>query len=260
MTTTRTVCALAAALLATAASAGVRIESVNRDIATKKEDGKPEVVLVQGGNVRTVSEEHRAMILKGSTMYLIDDEDKTYVEMDKETLAGYAKQASAAMTQMQERLKNMPPEQRAQIEKMMGNMPGLGPKKKSTYTARDTGKGDVAEGRKCRIWNMLKDGKPYEELCVVPYSALPGNEDFAAAFKQLGEAFEGLQDIVPDAAGMAAAYRAVNGYPARVRDIENGKTASDETVLKTWREENIPASMFEIPKGYKKKQLPTMGD
>ena len=37
-----------------------------------------------------------------------------------------------------------------------------------------------------------------------------------------------------------------------------GDNLSDvETLVKEWREEAIPASMFEIPAGYKQKQMPT---
>ena len=46
------------------------------------------------------------------------------------------------------------------------------------------------------------------------------------------------------------------GFPVRSRAYENGKLIDEETLVKVWREEAIPASMFEIPAGYKQKQLP----
>jgi hypothetical protein len=50
-----------------------------------------------------------------------------------------------------------------------------------------------------------------------------------------------------------------NGFPVRSRGYEDGRLGDDEQLMKVWREEAIPASMFEIPAGYKKKQMP-MGD
>ena len=41
----------------------------------------------------------------------------------------------------------------------------------------------------------------------------------------------------------------------RLRSYENGKLAPEETLMKVWREEAVPASMFEIPAGYKLKQM-----
>jgi hypothetical protein len=51
----------------------------------------------------------------------------------------------------------------------------------------------------------------------------------------------------------------VNGFPARSRAYENGKLGDMEQLVSVWREEAIPASMFNVPAGYKQKQMP-MGD
>ncbi len=251
--------AIAATVLCASAAAGVRIETVDRDIATKRVDGEPGVVFVQGGNVR-VNNRGGAMLLKGSTLYVIDDKRRTYSEIDKATMRGYANQANAAMSQMQEQLAKMPPEQRQMMERMMGGkMPGLGaPPRKKVYTSRDTGKSDTVEGRKCRIWQMLRDGEAYEEVCVVPFSSLPGKEDFQKTFKELAEAFEGLAAAAPNA-GDETARSAINGYPVRVRRLQNGAPTGLETVLRSWTEESLPASLFEVPPGYKKQAMPAVG-
>jgi hypothetical protein len=51
----------------------------------------------------------------------------------------------------------------------------------------------------------------------------------------------------------------VNGFPVRTRGYENGKLGNSEQSVSQWREEDIPASMFEVPASYKQKQMP-MGD
>ena len=65
---------------------------------------------------------------------------------------------------------------------------------------------------------------------------------------------------VPMLSGMMAsefsAQVKANGYPVRRRAYENGQLVDEETLVKVWREETIPASMFEIPAGYKVKQMP----
>jgi hypothetical protein len=253
---------VATLLLATTASAGVRIETTTRDIKTKVADGAAQVVMVQDGKVRMNSpKDANGMILKNSMLYVIDDKAKTYMQMDKSTMKKTADAAGGAMKEMQEQLKNMPPDQRAQMEKMMGgNVPGMMTGKKDTYEATDTGKGDTAEGRKCRVWNVLKNGKVSEELCVVPFSTLPGKEDFEKTFKELADAFEGMTNGLPGAGDSIKARKAINGYPVRVRYFdEAGKPRAMETVLTKWVDEAIPAATFEVPAGYKKKDLPKMG-
>src|SRR3954464_4080531 len=52
-------------------------------------------------------------------MMMIDDANKSYTEMTKADADALGSQVSSAMSQMQEAMKNMPPEQRAQIEAAM---------------------------------------------------------------------------------------------------------------------------------------------
>ena len=107
---------LCTSLLCASASAGVRIESITRDITTQVADGGPQVVMVQDGMIRMNSQKNaNGMILKNSVLYVLDDKRQTYMEMDKATMQKTAEQAGAAMKQMQDQLKNMPPEQRAQM-------------------------------------------------------------------------------------------------------------------------------------------------
>ena len=251
------------ALLAASPSfAGVRIETVTRDVKTKAADGGTQVVMVQDGKVRMNNPTNgNGMILKNAVLYVVDDKRKTYTELDKATMKKAADQAGAAMKQMEEQLKNMPPEQRAQMEKMLGaNMPGAMSGKQDTYAAKDTGRNETSEGRSCRVWNLLKNGTVHEELCVVPFSSLPGKEDFQKSFKELADAFAGMASGLPGAGDSIKARNSINGYPVRVRQFDDaGKPRGTETVLTKWVEESFPGSTFEIPAGYTKKELPKFG-
>jgi hypothetical protein len=251
---------LGAALAATAAtaSAGVRIESITRDIKTQAVQGSPHVVEVQGGALRA-STDQGGLLLKDGVITFIDDKRKTFTEMDKARMQAMASKANAAMAQMQERMKNMPPEQRAQMEKMMGGMMPGGAGKAPVFTAKDTGKTDTVEGRKCRTWHLLKDGQIAEEMCVVPFSSLPGKEDMQKSFKEMSEAFAGFAAAVPGAQEQAKVRMSIDGYPVRSRPYLNGQLFGSENIMKSWTEVNIPAATFTVPAGYKKRDLPQMG-
>ena len=105
---------VAALLAATTADAGVRIETLSRDVKTKVADGGAQVILVQDGKIRMqIPKTDGGMILKNSILYVLDDKKKTYMEMDKETMRKGSEQAGAAMKQMQDQMAKMTPEQRA---------------------------------------------------------------------------------------------------------------------------------------------------
>jgi hypothetical protein len=254
--------AAATLLAATTAAAGVRIETVTRDVKTKAANGDLQVILVQDGKIRmNIPKNNNGMILKNSIMYVLDDKKKTYMEMDKATMKKTADQAGAAMKQMQEQMAKMTPEQRAQMEKMMGaNMPGMMSGKTDTWDVKNTGKTDTSEGRKCTIWTLNKNGKLHEELCVVPFSSLPGKEDMEKSFKELSESFAGMTDGLPGAGDSVKARNSIKGYPIRTRFFEpTGAERAMETVVTKWVEESIAGSNFEVPAGYKKREMPKMG-
>ena len=251
---------IAMGLVAQAANAGVYVEMVDHDIKTDKTE-LAQKMYVQNGLGRFVDGDGRATLIKDGTLFIIDDAEKSYVAVDKATLDQLAKKVSAAMEQMKEQLAKLPPEQRAQMEQMVPGMSGGDGK--WTVEAFDTGKSDKVDGRACRIWDIKRNGELDDQICVVPYSALPGKENFQVIFANFAKVFEEMAKSVPMLAGMMSnefdAQAKVNGFPVRSRGYENGQLGDNEQLMKVWREEAIPASMFEIPAGYKRKQMP-MGD
>jgi hypothetical protein len=251
------------ACIASHAYAGIHVENITRDIKTKAQQGDTQTMLHQNGMLRVNASAGSSMILKGSNMIMLDDKNKQYREMSTEDMKKMAEQGAAAMARMREQLKNMKPEQRAEMERVMGkSIPGgLGAMdgKTDVYEAKNLGKSETVEGRQCQLWTMMRNGQPFSELCVVPYSSLPGSEDFGKAFKGMAEAFGGLAKSMPGADQTAKAYETVNGYPVRTRSYDgDGKFRSTENILTKWVTEAIPAAAFEVPAGYKKMQMPRM--
>jgi len=248
---------------AAAASAGVYVELVNHDIPGNTSE-LAQKMYVEGGNGRFVDEEGRATIIKGNTMVIVDDNDRTYISFDKATMEQLAKQIAAAMDRMKEQVSKMPPEQRAQVEAMMAKTPGMGGEnQKWEVEALDTGKSDKVDGRACRVWDIKRNGELDDQLCVVPFAQLPGKENFQAVFANFAKVFEEMAKAVPMLSGVMSnefgAQAKVGGFPVRSRAYENGKLGTEEQLVKVWREEAIPAAMFEIPSGYKPKKMQAPG-
>src|SRR6187549_1166567 len=242
---------------AQAASAGVYVELVDHDIPSGKVE-LSQKMYVQNGQGRFVDSGGRTTLIKDGTLYVIDDSDKSYIAFDKATMEKLAVEINAAMAQMKEQLAKMPPEQRAQMEAMLPGMAGAD--KKWVVEAIDTGKSDKVDGRSCRVWDIKRNGELDDQMCVVPYSSLPGKENFQAMFEKFAKVFEEMAKSVPMLSGMMtnefAAQAKVGGFPVRTRGYENGKLGDTEHNVRVWREEAMAATMFDVPAGYKQKQMP----
>jgi hypothetical protein len=248
----RIVWVLTAFFLTQAASAGIYVELFDREIGGDRTD-LAQKMYIQGGNGRFVDADGLVTIIKGDTMYFLDDSDQTYIVFDKETMAKLAKQLDAQLERQKEQISKLPEDQRAQLEAL------LVPSGTKQVDAIDTGKSEKVDGRTCRVWEITRGGQPDDQVCVVPFASLPGKENIQAVFANFAKVFEEMAKNVPTLAGMMSnefdAQVKVNGFPVRSRAYDNGRLGSSEQVLKVWREEAIPASQFDIPAGYKPKQM-----
>jgi hypothetical protein len=239
-----------------AASAGIYVELEDRDVGGGQAQ-LAQKMYVQGGNGRFVDADGLVSIIKGDTMYFIDDSDRTYIVFDKETMAKLAKQLAAQLERQKEQIAKLPPDQRAQLEAL------LVPSGSREVDAVDTGKTEKVDGRTCRVWEITRGGQPDDQVCVVPFASLPGKENIQAVFANFAKVFEEMAKNVPTLAGMMSnefdAQAKVNGFPVRSRAYDNGRLGDSEQVLKVWREETIPASHFDIPAGYQPKQMTAPG-
>jgi hypothetical protein len=238
------------------ASAGIYVELVENDTRTGS-TSLLQKMYVQDGSGRFVDDGGRSSLIKGGTMYIIDESDKSYIVFDKATMEQLAAKIKALREQMKEQIAKLPPEERAQMEKQMGAGEDAG---SYTIDAIDTGKSDKVEGRTCKVWDIKRNGELDDQYCVVSFAQLPGKENLQAVFASFAKVFEEMAKSVPMLSGVMTnefgALAKVNGYPMRIRQYERGKLDSIEQVVKVWREEAIPASMFEIPAGYTRKTMP----
>lgn len=258
---------LFAAGAASLASAGVYVEMADQKVGDTQRT-PVQKMYVQGSSGRFVdvgdAGGETATIIRNGALYAVDDADKSYVMLDKATMDQLGKKLADGLAQMKSQLAKMPPEQRAQVEQMLSKqIPGFASgDQKWTVEAVDTGKTDKVDGRTCRIWDVKRNGELDEQLCVVPFSALPGKENFQAVFGNFARVFEEMAKTVPMLSGLMSnefsAQEKINGFPVRSRDYENGKLGDTERVMSVWREEAVPSSLFEVPAGYRKKSMEEM--
>jgi Domain of unknown function (DUF4412) len=253
--------ACALSCIVTGAHAGAVYETSSRELGA---NGKTFTTFmqVQDGKLRL---EHKdqgnttVMIFKDDAVHTLDAKDKSYMVIDRATIKQLADQINPALKQMEAQLKNMPPEQRAMVEKMMGNQM---PKGESVPTAEvvKTTRKDKIGGLNCSFVEVRRSGAVEQELCLAPPSSLTGGQEMFEVAKRMSALMEEMlsafdspmlrqnlnQQIDP--------YAKLDGFPVFSRYYQDGKP-SMETELKTMRSEKVAAAQFDIPAGYKRKDI-----
>ncbi len=206
------------------------------------------------------------MIFRGDrqVLWMIDNQAKVYREMTKADVDRIGGQVNEMMAKMQEQLKNMPPQQRQMVEKMMksrmGGMAGTAQPAKTEYTK-------VASGQEINQWTCdkyegIREGQKQREV----WTAAPGQlgldmGDFKV-MQQMGEFFKGFSRFgseAPFRVGSEAAQQEgdYSGVPVRQIFYQGGRPTL-KTEIKEVRRENFDSSLFELPEGYKKQKIMEM--
>ncbi len=181
----------------------------------------------------------------------IDTAKKTYTEITfsemEKTMQGASKQVDAAMAQMQEKMKGMPPEQRAMVEKMMKGA-GVGADPPAPVVVTKTTETKDVAGHTCTKYEA-KGGRG--DMVVWATKDIKGFDALRDDYKKLQERMASMGGAA--AASPAKAYAQIDGFPmqSEFNDIK--------TVVTKVEPRAIPAAEFDIPAGYEKKTMPMPG-
>jgi hypothetical protein len=249
----------AVAMLSGVAQAGTVLETVHRDLTAKSTE-KLMTTYAQNGQMRVDSAESNGFVIfKDDALYAINVKEHNYTVMDRATVKKMADTINPALKQMQERLEQMPPEQRAQMERLLGNKVA-GTQKAPAREIRTTTRTDKVAGYSCTYAEVLEDGVKQDELCVVPPATLKGGDELVAAGQKMSALMQDMfKDI--DAPWLKESvdrqiqdYARLGGIPVLTRHFADSKPVA-ETTIKSVRTEAIPAATFEVPAGYAHKEL-----
>jgi hypothetical protein len=209
------------------------------------------------GRKQTVVFDGAAQVLR-----MIDDEGKTYTEMAKADLDQARGQADGAMTQLQEQMKNLPPEQRARVEAMMkGRGAAMAGMAGPPIEYKKVGSDKVGQWT-CDKYEGTKNGEKVSEVCTVAPSALGFTAADFEVTRQLAEFFKSLMPQVADGlfaiGSTAPSPNSFSGLPVRSVSFRGGAVQTVSEVTEASRQ-NFPDALFQVPAGYQKRDFPGMG-
>ena len=205
------------------------------------------------GNKARVEDPEEITIFDGDArrVLTLNRAEKTYTEMTPATMRAQTARMKAEWEETKGRLT---PEQSAQIEAMSRSWKG-GPSGPAKPTLVSTGKKDKVAGYTCEVHRYLVDGRPTEELCLIPWGAGALTRADVAPFVKMTEMFTAaLEDLRPGAGEAMKASKAdlasMPGFLARSYELgPDGKRVETETLTKIARG-SVPATAFAIPAGY----------
>jgi hypothetical protein len=253
-------------------STGVVVELTSIDHRESPERTDVSRLQIADGNVamEVDAEATGTMIFRGSerTMIAIDHERRTYIEFDERTLEGLAAQMNAAMAQMEQMLANMPPEQRAMMERMMdqGGIPGMelpGMIDLPEIEVRDTGRSETQAGYSTRVWEVYEDGALARRVWIAPWSEVEGGAEARDAMAGMVEFFDSFLESLPQMSGnesmMRNPFRYLDmgeGMPVLTHELGDDGSVEQESSVSSVARGRIPGSTFLPPEGYTRQELP----
>lgn len=254
ITTLWRACMLLAVAVAVAGAQGLYWESTttggpagDRGEVTKTY-AMPKMFKMEMGN------QSEAMILRmdREMLYTMDHQAKTYWQMTFDEMEAAMKKASQALDEkskeIEEAMKNMPPEQQKMMEQMMGNRMK---KSKDLPPVSIIGPSDrkTIGGYTCSKYIALRGGDTVVTVWatkeVREFAAM--RDDFEAFNKRLASMEMG------GAQAMSEAFRKIDGFPMR---MEMAGITSEVTKVES---RSLKAKEFDVPAGYKKTDPPGVG-
>jgi len=243
------------------------------EMSTKKQGGAAtlsERIYAQGGKLRfdhldAKGGPQTTTLFQNNEMIVINHADKKFSLINEATLAELSaqmKKAGEAMKQLEQQMANMPPEQRAMMEKMMKGkmpgMPGMG-SKPLAIRVEATGPG-MWESYSCKNYTVYVGEEKTQEVCAVPPSEVKGADEFIEAARNMAKFFEKFKDALqtPAFANLAKSpvevVGQVEGYPVHTNEFVNG-VLQGERFLSSAKEESLSDDTFSLPQGYKEQKF-----
>lgn len=205
-----------------------------------------EKVFYQSGKFKTMNlTTGQDMILRfdKELSWSIDHKSKSYTEI---TFAQMQEGMDNMKAAMKEHTKNMDPEERKAMEKMMGKNLGKmfgGDEPAFEMTVKRTGKNKTILGYNCELVYLNMNNEPMMELWITDKFSM-GKEWFEV-YEKMGLMKGKISDEAKKIKGIPLANK-------MTVDMGMGKIESETTVTKI-EKTSIADSEFEVPKGYTKK-------
>ncbi|MCC6848115.1 MAG: hypothetical protein IT294_06395 [Deltaproteobacteria bacterium] len=237
-------------VVADSASAGVVIVGTYTGAKTPK--GRTVEFRIQDGRGRIASQPGQFIYYDHAkrTAYIVDMEKKTSFAVDEARAKQISAQLDQAQKTMEAKLKELPPERRAMVEKMMkeqGGSRSASPRKPLDFLKVSD---DRIGAWPCARYRASGDGRKVE-VCTAEADALNIPPDDVAVFEGFLDLSERMAGVPgPGSAAGGAAERGYEGLPLERQELRDG-VVTDRFVIDSITTESMAADELHPPSGLK---------
>ncbi|MCW8929498.1 MAG: hypothetical protein OQL19_04590 [Gammaproteobacteria bacterium] len=194
----------------------------------------------------------------------VDMAQKKYLAMSEKDIAEQANQAKKQMDTMRQnmmdRMKDMPPEQKKQVEQMMNNHLSRvnAQKNPPKVEQKNTSKTETISGIECTVHESYIDGIKNSELCVASPDNMGLDGQDAQALMAMQGFMKRMQKVAQTMMGNSAASADIQGIPLRTKLFAPDGSVKLETQLKSITTDGISSDKMSIPADFTAMQMPGM--
>ncbi len=243
------------------ALAGVVMTMVTSDGSGRQIDSSKIFAQSEMIRVDNIGGENMSMIFRGEEMLMLSHTDKTYFVMDQAMLEQLSSQMNEATKMMEAQLAQVPPEQRAMVEKMMqGQMQNMMSMEPPPPPRVETGGASSWLDYSCTQYTVYSGSDKSQEICAASPNQIEGSDEVIGAFQNMAAFMTKMSESMPGpmASGMArnptGMMDQIDGFPVHTLHYENGRVIR-ETSLESITQQSLDESIFSAPADYAQQQM-----
>lgn len=243
------------------ALAGVVMNMVTSDGSGQQTDSSKIFAQSEMIRIDSIGGENMSMIFRGEEFLVLSHSDKTYFVMDQAMLEQLSSQMNEAMKLMEAQLAQVPPEQRAMVEKMMqGQMQNMMPMEPPPLPRVETGGASSWLNYSCTQYTVYSGSDKTQEICAASADQIEGSDEVIGAFQNMAAFITKMSESMPGpmASGMAQSPTGmmdqIDGFPVHTLHYENGRLVR-EVSLDSITPQSLDESMFSAPADYAQQQM-----
>ncbi len=192
----------------------------------------------------------------GPVCWVVDNTKGTYFEVNEETVKEIQEQIVQAKAMMEEQLKNVPPETRAQYQKMIEEKMGKVGRTDLDIEFKEVASGVKVNAWKCKQYESFVDGAKHEDVWAAPAGDLGLTNADLQVLRGMSELFSGIS---PETNAFfqvgKEGKRGFEGFPVLVVEYMDGEK-HEKSEVKSVVQRDLAKHIFELPEGAKKQVLP----
>ena len=208
------------------------------------------VVYIRPGEVRTDNSGGTWMLYKAAqdTLYVVQPKRKSYIRVDRERIKQLGKQMAQARQRYQAELQKLPPKQRAQMKKSLGNLLQA-PEQKKPLKLQQSGGTEQVSGVTCQSGRIVQDGQTLQSVCIAKPGALGMSGKEFSSLKSLYGLMSDLEASTGFGPGPMPDLSHLNGVPIRLKSPQSGASQH----LTAVSHGSLSDKLFRIPKSYQQR-------